>query len=526
MTAEEFEFLRKVCLANARSFILACKKLDNRNNKHIKYHLAVLALEEVGKIEMVAMQRMASKKEPTAEELNLGIDDHERKLFWAFWGASFARTTITQKRIDEQRGLAKAIHKKRLSSLYVDVLKPTPPWKMITNSELKNVIALAEARFGMAKYKGTTRDDNELSDNEKTVMNWFLAASNDIDERKYIFSGESNAKLAELGDAKKWVNWLYNEAENRKSEGLVLLQEELKRQKPTKADANKPKWKVRIKVRSHSHSIRQKPLNTWNQTSDWIKLYSTNDKNELVLDLILTRNVPLAGLWDTSWSMSRLFITSINIATTGFFWWNIPKDDSKFYEQIDDLDRSGYAVAPQISPKLDVNWQQMHLVLDDATLSRVARDYAYLMHEVYNDEAKMKALSRYTNGLAMLAKNDIHLRFETNIWQEFWFGLKDTVLAYHDTDKPEDVLPVLRSQFPADFNELLDKCALIENILVRSKNSKALKEITLTEVYEVKLLYDLYIGIKSKEWVEMVRENKLNKSQYKATANIKASKKS
>src|SRR5690554_4853253 len=117
MTAEEFENLRKACLANARSFIAACKKLDNRNNKHIKYHLATLALEEVGKIEMVAMQRMASKKAPDSEELNLGIDDHERKLFWAFWGASFARSPITQKQIDEQRGLAKTIHAKRLSTL-------------------------------------------------------------------------------------------------------------------------------------------------------------------------------------------------------------------------------------------------------------------------------------------------------------------------------------------------------------------------------------------------------------------------
>jgi len=501
MIAEEFEVFRKACLANARSFILACKKLDNRNNKHIKYHLATLALEEVGKIEMVALQRMASKKEPTAEELNLGVDDHERKLFWAFWGASFARTPMTKQQIDDQRGLAKSIHAKRLSSLYTDTLKPLRPGSNITATELDNIISLAEARYGMSKFTGTTRDDDDLSDKEKLVINWFMSASNDVTERKYLFGGGSNAKFAELGDAKKWINWLYEESEKRKNEGLSLLNEELKRQKPNGKDVNKPKWKVRIKIRSHSHSVRPKPLNDWNKTADRIKLTGTKDNHELLIDFILSRSIPLAGVWDAGWSMSRLFVTSMNLATSGFFWWNIPRDNSKFYEQIDDLDRPGYAVAPQISPKLDVNWQDEHLVLDDRALGMVARDYAYLMDDVYSDKEKMKALSRYTNGLAMLAKNDIHLRFETNIWQEFWFGLKDVVLAYGDAQKPEDVLGVLKQQFPKNLHELLDECVALETKLAKEP-SKPLEEITLEEVYKAKALFDLYIGLKAKAWAK------------------------
>ena len=501
MTVKEFEDLRRACLANARSFVAACKKLDNRGNKHIKYHLATLALEEVGKIEMVAMQRMASKKEPTAEELNLGVDDHERKLFWAFWGASFGRSPITQKQIDEQRGLAKTIHAKRLSSLYVDTLRPQQPGANITVSELDNIIALAEARYGMAKYAGTTRDDSDMSDKEKTVINWFLHASDDINERKFIFSGASNAKLAELGDAKEWINWLYEESEKRKTEGLALVQEELQRKKPDAKDANKPKWRVRIKIQSHSHSIRPKPLNNWNKSVDWIKLTPTKDKNELLIDFTLGANVPLAAVWDASWSMSKFFVTTINIATSGYLWWNAPRDIARFYEQIDDLDRPGYAVAPQISPQLDVNWKDQHRVLDDGVLSMVARDYAYLMEEVYSIAPRENALGRYTHGLAMLAKNDVHLRFETNIWQEFWFGLKDMVLAFGEAEKLEDVVKMLKKQFPKSLHELLDECETLESRL-EEEPLKPLKDITLEEVYKAKVAYDLYIGLKAKAWAK------------------------
>lgn len=501
MTIKEFEDLRKACLANARSFIAACKKLDNRGNKHIKYHLAALALEEIGKIEMVAMQRMASKKEPTAEELNLGIDDHERKLFWAFWGASFGHSPITQKQIDEQRGLAKTIHTKRLSSLYVDTLKPLQPGANITVSELDNIIKLAEARYGMAKYAGTARDDSDMSDKEKTVITWFLHASDDINERKFIFSGASNAKLAELGSAKKWVNWLYEEAEKRKNEGLTLLHEELQRQKPNVKDGSKPKWKVRIKIQSHSHSVRPKPLNNWNKTVDWIKLTPTKDKSELLIDFTLPSNIPLTALWDASWDMSKFFITTMNIATSGYFWWNVPRDIAKFYEQIDDLDRPGYALAPQISPNLDVNWKDQHMVLDDTALSMVARDRAYLMEAVYFDKPRKRALGRYTNGLAMLAKNDVHLRFETNIWQEFWFGLKDMVLAYGEAKKLEDTIEVLKKQFPENLHEVLNECEILEGKLEKEP-SKPLKDITLQEVYKAKVAYDLYIGLKAKAWAK------------------------
>ncbi|MDK2899481.1 MAG: hypothetical protein PWQ10_668 [Patescibacteria group bacterium] len=501
MTAKEFEAFRKACLANARSFLSACKKLDNRGSKHIRYHLATLALEEVGKIEMVAIQRMASTRHPTSEELNLGVEDHERKLFWAFWGASFARTPITQRQIDEQRDLAKIIHAKRLGSLYTNILKPIHPGSNITVAELDNIVHLAEARYGMAKYAGTTRDHDDLSDEEKKVINWFMSASNDATERKHLFSNSSNAKLAELGDSKKWAKWLYKESEKRKNAGIFILQEELKRQRPDAKDMNKPKWNVRIKVQSHSHSVRPKPLNGWNKTSDWIKLTSTKDNHELLIDFILSRSIPVTAAWEASWNMSRLFVAAMNIATSGFIWWNIPRDVAKFYEQIDDLERPGYAIAPQVSPILDVNWKDQHRVLDDNALGTVARDYAYIMDVVCFDKPKMMALSRYTNALAMLAKNDIHLRFETNIWQEFWFGLKDAVIAYGEAQKPNEVLGSLRKLFPENLHELLDEFEALENKIAQEP-SKPLKDITLEEVYKAKVVFDLYIGLKAKSWAK------------------------
>lgn len=48
------------------------------------------------------------------------LEDHEKKLFSALWGPSFAREKITRQQIEQIRKLAANIHTRRLEYLYAD----------------------------------------------------------------------------------------------------------------------------------------------------------------------------------------------------------------------------------------------------------------------------------------------------------------------------------------------------------------------------------------------------------------------
>ena len=70
----------QACLANAQKLIEAAKVTSTPGSCHIAYHLAALALEEIGKSSMVFMSAITPL--PSEERELLGpinwIDDHER----------------------------------------------------------------------------------------------------------------------------------------------------------------------------------------------------------------------------------------------------------------------------------------------------------------------------------------------------------------------------------------------------------------------------------------------------------------
>ena len=52
---EQIVMTRNACLQNADDLIIAAKLLQNKHLQHIQYHLSVLALEEIGKAEIIGM---------------------------------------------------------------------------------------------------------------------------------------------------------------------------------------------------------------------------------------------------------------------------------------------------------------------------------------------------------------------------------------------------------------------------------------------------------------------------------------
>jgi len=87
------------CLSHAQDLLSESKRiLDEKKLPNIAYHLAVIALEEIGKSELVAMNHLSQ----TQKDTQFGekyFEDHVRKLFWALWGPSFGREVLTKDQI-------------------------------------------------------------------------------------------------------------------------------------------------------------------------------------------------------------------------------------------------------------------------------------------------------------------------------------------------------------------------------------------------------------------------------------------
>src|ERR1700674_1021211 len=86
------------CLSNAEHLLNVARVARGPEQNHIAYHLAALALEEVGKASMLGIDslrrsRVNKTEGPDDEERRPAdwIEDHERKLFWALFTPMFGR---------------------------------------------------------------------------------------------------------------------------------------------------------------------------------------------------------------------------------------------------------------------------------------------------------------------------------------------------------------------------------------------------------------------------------------------------
>jgi hypothetical protein len=164
---------------------------------------------------------------------------------------------------------------------------------------------------------------------------------------------------------------------------------------------------------------------------DFIKLYPGKDNKELNIQFLLFKSLHVMGLWEIAWGMSRIFVVTLNMGARGFFWWNLPKDIARFYEEIWDIENNA-SVRPEMSPRLSLNWRDLHLVLDNQELITTHLIFYYLT--TMRGTELEKPLNRYAMGLSLLAKSDIHLRFEINAFEEFFQSLKTAFLINGDWD--------------------------------------------------------------------------------------------
>ena len=274
MAAPKPEFLAKLeaCADQARDLLNAAHAVFDLGTPHVAYPLAIAAVEEIGKRNLLGIGEMSRELDrDAAATFGKKIDDHEQKLFWALFGGGMFRHDITKERFQELQRMAKSFHAKRLVSMYVD---DTPdglsiPAQSIDAAEVKDILGLADALVGMAEAE-KPRDD--IPEEELENQRWFMNTSEDPELRRFVFSKESMDKLAELDDVGAWVKWMRSKIDEFKAAGAAIVKAEIERGKNAPTKGTRPKWKVRFRIQSASHSIRPKALTEWNRAFDIVKL--------------------------------------------------------------------------------------------------------------------------------------------------------------------------------------------------------------------------------------------------------------
>jgi AbiV family abortive infection protein len=112
--------LRELCLAHAADLVSSAERvLDNNGFSNIAYHLAILALEEIGKAAMIASRAVVGTARDS-DWMEKRFDDHVWKIQWAVWTPTLASGRIDPKDFEEARHFAQSMHARRLRGLYVD----------------------------------------------------------------------------------------------------------------------------------------------------------------------------------------------------------------------------------------------------------------------------------------------------------------------------------------------------------------------------------------------------------------------
>jgi AbiV family abortive infection protein len=472
------------CRNHAKDLYRAAEKLQEEGLANVAYHLATLALEELGKAQLVGMRSMANDEGVSWHEKQL--DDHVKKLFWALWGPTLTDRRPEQQEIESLRNLAVTIHENRLRGLYVSA-DPTDfviPREAIGAESLAPLMKLVEAHIGMTPDPKSPA----YSDENLALLQWFENATDDTEKRKFIFSSASFDKMEELANPREWIKWLKTELETREREGMALLNKELQRVEPQDTEAGKEKWQVKVRLFSQSHSIRPKALNQWNDRVTWIKLHPVDKKKDQFLaEFKLPKAIPIQALWFAAFGYANTLVAAFNIATFGFFWWYMPEHISRFYESIVDVENKT-RIGVERSPQLKIGWP--NATLDSSILNRIV--FCFAMMPRPDDRAHHEPFNHYLTGLGYIANTDVFQQFETLAYGAFVSALETGTLAYSDRSMDQG------------FEEIFTQLAreLINNDDLRTKHSDLIQayrlravspgSITLSEVAEMKLMCDAY----------------------------------
>jgi AbiV family abortive infection protein len=411
----------EACVVHARHLLDSAKAVQEKGFFNIAYHLATLALEELGRREMIQVQSMSVRVRGEAR-LPKATDDHVKKLFWCFYRLTSVERLTSQEDFFRTREDASIIHANRIRGLYVDYSDQglSVPSEAISEKQADDLINLAGMLVQAAEAE---RFREDIPEEELALQTWFLNAFDDPQLRNRILTQASFAKLRELQDAVAWTKWNKSEAEREAAQLQALAEAEIRRLDEGRVgDGTKEKWKVQLRLETHSHFLRRKPFAEWNSRVGWIKLnpvQGQREKVELIVELTLGDNIPIQGLFGFGLSIAKHVIVALNLATSGFWWWVLPRHKSHYYERITDLE-SGQGV--------DVRTDQFKVFHDNRP--PITDVHIQLFVQAFTavpgpgDHGRGQTYAYYLGGLTFMSLSDIHFNFDGQSFGNFLMCMK------------------------------------------------------------------------------------------------------
>jgi AbiV family abortive infection protein len=514
---EAVKRLVRKCLDNAEGFLDSAKDCRAKKRNHVAFHLAVLALEEIGKASMILAKtvypRVVNDEDTDESKLSDSVVDHRKKLFWAMLTPSFSGGMLSPEDFNRLKEIANDIHFRRTASLYTNV-DETVPEAEISDDELERVIGMTESRLDLERLK----EIRQLDSDARELLDWFTKALADPLLQRFVLSEQSRHKLKELtGDSRKWMFWLHEEVGAAESAAKELMEKEINRTAPTGVLANKPKWRLKIKLHTLSHSIRHKDLNAWNDKVVWVKLSPTADKTELLAEFLLPAKIPVTELWQTGIQMCSMFAVALNIATVGYFWWYLPEFVSTFFEEIVDTDTKARLGVDHKLPVM-ANWKRT--ALKGQQLHIAGMILTHLM--MWATKEQSLAYSRYMQGIAVLSKNDVFGDFTGQALVHFAHAFRMALTSYGDWDGiPESFEQAAVSaldklwnhpEMLAEFKSLMDAADALE------KGQSPSRPIMLDEAMKLKAFCDGYLADRARREVQKAVRQRDSKTESPSSA--------
>jgi AbiV family abortive infection protein len=477
--------LRDICLSHADDLIRSAERVLHDGYPNIAYHLAVLALEEIGKAGMI-VSRAAIGDARDNNWMDKRFDDHIWKILWAVWSRGMSGQRIDPKDFEEARKFAKSTHSRRLAGLYVqadaDPSAAISPRDAVTLRQATTYIKLAQSRLKLERnYSAVVEGEARGS------LMWFLDTIQTERGSARMFSKSFVDKYAELkGDAQAWMTWARAEFEKVSVEEREHLQRELARV-PSTPDGGAHKWTIKIRLYTPSHSIRPKVLTLWNERVGWSKLLAvSNKKNELILEMKLSDTFKIENIYDVGLSSSKLCIVALNAGSLGFFWYELPTQTSRYYESIVDVASPEMGVSAERPPSLLGDWKQG--ALNEKNIQH-AVNFLYAFGKMSDSEAG-PIFFPYLQGLTMLSKSDIHFSGLDLARNSFLQALASACGHFGDWDgKAESFVPSLHRAFEPIMPDIAHRNQIFE-VLPGSYRSK---EGPFADAVSAKRIADLYL---------------------------------
>jgi hypothetical protein len=227
-------------------------------------------------------------------------------------------------------------------------------------------------------------------------------------------------------------------------------------------------------------------LEEWNKRFAGFKLHANSaKKDELLFTFTLPASVPIQSLWPFAFGISTDFIAALNIATGGFFWWYVPRQTGRFYDEIRDLETNSICHIER-SPRLEIGWPHARLKGQNLGLTNIT--WGYLLSITGKKEEE--PLKSYVLGLTMLSKIDLHFQIEPNAFLEFFKCFKGILLINGDWDGAGNLQRATQRALGNEEEEIEGLANYIQMGHAIEENKQS-TPITLKEVIGMKSFCDL-----------------------------------